>query len=127
MLGAVAAADTRALIAIAVATGLFEQADAEALLGGVLDDLHADRLGAGHQAWAWTDRAGTLPVGWVYFAPEANADGVWNPWWIGVQPDRQGQRVGHALLNAVEASVATALGRLLINETSSRSALSTCR
>lgn len=110
--------DTPALLELAVATGLFTPDDAEALLGGVLRDLHAGRLAVGHQAHVWPDAATGEPAGWVYFAPTPKADGVWDLWWIGVAPGRQGSGVGAAMLRAVEARVHAADGRLLVIETS---------
>jgi ribosomal protein S18 acetylase RimI-like enzyme len=110
--------DTPTLLELAVATGLFTPEDAEALLGGVLRDLHAGCLDVGHQAHVWPDEASGEPVGWVYLAPTPKADGVWDLWWIGVAPRRQGTGVGAAMLRAVEALVQAAGGRLLVIETS---------
>ncbi len=116
-------ADTPALVALADATGIFRPDEAEALLRGVLEDLHAGRLGDGHLAQVWADDPAGPPAGWVYFAPAALADGVWDLWWIGVAPARQGQGIGGELLRFVEAHVRAAGGRLLLIETSSLPAL----
>lgn len=90
MLRSAAPADTAALLAVAVQTGLFEPAEAAALLGGVLAGLHAGRLGEGHAAQVWTDAAGA-PRAWTYFAPDPHAGGVWNLWWIGAAPALPGR------------------------------------
>ncbi|QJW99815.1 GNAT family N-acetyltransferase [Frigoriglobus tundricola] len=119
--------ETPVLVALAAATGIFQPQEAELLLGGVLDDLHAGRLGEGHSAQVWTDSADGPPVGWVYFAPTAKADGVWDLWWIGVAPNRQGQGVGDELLRFVENHVRSAGGRLLLIETSSTPAFDPVR
>lgn len=113
--------DTPALIAVAAATGIFQPNEAEALLGGVLEDLHAGRLGEGHQAHVRDEVSPgwpSGPVGWVYFAPTAKADRVWDLWWIGVTPQAQQRGIGSELLLFVEAQVRAAGGRLLVIETS---------
>ncbi len=119
MLRPAAPVDRTALVTLADATGVFRPDEAEALLGGVLDDLHAGRLGEGHLAQVWVDDPASRPAGWVYFAPAPLADGVWDLWWIGVAPARQGQGIGGELLRFVEAHVRAVSGRLLLVETSS--------
>lgn len=114
-----APADTPALVALGVATGLFQPAEADLLLRSVLDDVHADRLGEGHLAYVWADDPAAPPAGWVYFSPEAKADGVWELWWIGVDPTRQGRGIGDESLRFVEDRVREAGGRLLLISTSS--------
>ena len=111
--------ETPALVALGVATGIFQPGEAEALLGGVLEEIHAGRMGEDHLARVWASGPGGTPEGWVYFAPMAFADRVWNLWWIGVAPDRQGRGIGGELLGAVEAHVRGAGGRVLLIETSS--------
>lgn len=119
--------DTPALVALGTATGLFQPLEAEALLGQTLDDLHAGRLAEGHLAWLSTDDPAGAPSGWVYFSPEAKADQVWQLWWIGVAPARQGRGIGDELLRFVEDHVRAAGGRLLLIETSSLPALERTR
>ena len=119
--------DTPALIALADETGLFQPGEVDALLLGVLDELHAGHLGEGHLAWVWADEEAGPPAGWVYFAPTEKAHGVWDLWWIGVAPARQGHGIGGDLLRSVEAHVRAAGGRLLVIETSSQTALEPTR
>jgi len=119
MLRPAAPADSPSLVALAASTWIFRPDEAEALLGEVLDDLHAGRLGEGHRAQIWADGPDGSPAGWVYFAPTDKAQGVWDLWWIGVAPARQGQGIGGELLRSVEAEVLKAGGRLLLIETSS--------
>lgn len=114
-----AAADSKALLAMAVATGLFDEQEADALLGGVLRSWFSGTLGDGHQVLAWYSQDSQDPRGWCYFAPDPHADGVWNLWWIGVHPDYHGKGVGVALLTAVEDCLRREEARLLIIETSS--------
>ena len=111
--------ETPALVALGASTGLFTPQEADALLRQVLDDLHAGRLGEDHQAHVWTDDATAQPAGWVYFSRDPHADGVWELWWIGVAPTRQGTGVGAELMRFVEARVRAAGGRVLMLATSS--------
>lgn len=122
-----APADTDALVALAVATGLFSPADADLLLRGTLDDLHAGRLGDGHFACAWYDARQGAPAGWVYFSSNPKASGVWDLWWIGVAPARHGSGVGSALLTFVEDQARAQGGRLLVIETSALPPLAATR
>ena len=111
--------ESAALVSLAASTGIFNPHEAEALLGEVLEELHAGRLGVGHQAHAWASTVTSPAEGWVYFAPTSNAEGVWDLWWIGVAPDCQRRGIGDALLRFVESHVVAAEGRLLLIETSS--------
>ncbi len=119
MIRPAAPSDTADLIALAVSTGLFSPEEADSLLKGVLDDIHAGRRGEEHVAHVWTAGRDSVPKGWVYFAPDATADGVWELWWIGVAPNHHGQGIGDELLRHVEAYVRAERGRLLLIETSS--------
>ena len=118
--------DRAALVSLAIATGLFRPEEAESLLGGVLDELRAGRLGPGHLVHVSVDGTGT-PTGWVYASADENAEGVWELWWIGVAPDRQGRGVGAELLRFVEAHARDAGGRLLLIATSSLPSLARTR
>jgi ribosomal protein S18 acetylase RimI-like enzyme len=119
--------DRDALLALAVRTGLFTPEEAEGLLGGVLDGLAFGSLPQGHQSAACRLRAGGTVIGWTYFAPDQHADGVWNLWWIGVDPDHHGAGAGLLLLRHAEKIVSSKAGRLLVIETSDAPALARAR
>lgn len=119
--------ETPALVALGVSTGLFSADEAQSLLGHTLDTFHTGDLGEGHRVEVWTDGVADVPVGWVYYAPDDHADGVWNLWWIGVAPALHGRGVGQALMAAVERRVRDAGGRILIVETSSLPTLARTR
>lgn len=126
----VSPADTSLLLALAEATGIFLPGEVEGLLGEVLNALHAGQLGDGHTAWVWADGSDGPdgpPAGWVYFSPVDNTNGVWNLWWIGVDPPRQGRGLGGEMLDAVEAHVRASGGRLLLVETSAMPAFDPVR
>jgi ribosomal protein S18 acetylase RimI-like enzyme len=111
--------ESTALVSLAESTGIFNPHEAQDLLGGVLEELHAGRLGRGHQAHVWVANSTSPVEGWIYVAPTEHADGVWNVWWIGVAPKCQGRGIGDALLKFAEDQAFSAGGRLLLIETSS--------
>lgn len=106
-------ADTPALIALAIATGLFPPHEVDPVRE-VLDNCPA-----GHRVDVWADDPSSLPVGVVYFGPDTIADRKWDLWMIAVAPDRQGQGIGSKLLRFTEAHVRAGGGGLLYIETSS--------
>jgi ribosomal protein S18 acetylase RimI-like enzyme len=59
-------------------------------------------------------------VGYVCWGPTPGTRGTYDLYWIVVDPASQGQGVGTTLLEAVEAQLTTAEGRLVVVETSSR-------
>jgi ribosomal protein S18 acetylase RimI-like enzyme len=121
LINSVASQERAHLLDLATRTGLFS------LLGGVLDGLEAMELPEGHQALSCRKEPGGAAVGWCYFAPDDHATGVWNLWWIGVDPQEHGTSAGRAMLAYVEESVAGAGGRLLVIETSDSEALARAR
>lgn len=64
---------------------------------------------------------GTHPIaGYVCFGATPLTDGVFDLYWIAVDPKRQGQGVGQILLRFVENEVRRQRGRMLLIETSSK-------
>lgn len=58
--------------------------------------------------------------GYVLFGPTPMAEGVFDLYWIAVDPKRQGQGCGQLLLRFVENEVRRRSGRMLLIETSSK-------
>jgi ribosomal protein S18 acetylase RimI-like enzyme len=58
--------------------------------------------------------------GYVLFGPTPMAEGVFDLYWIAVDPKRQGEGLGQLLLRFVETEVRTRGGRMLLIETSSK-------
>lgn len=58
--------------------------------------------------------------GYVCFGPTPLADGVYDLYWIAVDPKQQGQGYGQVLLRFVEGEVRRQCGRMLLIETSSK-------
>lgn len=66
-------------------------------------------------------------IGYACFGPHALAEGVWDLYWIAVDPDSRSRGVGRALLEHVEATVASQQGRLILVETSGTPAYEAAR
>ncbi|KAF0718892.1 Aste57867_1410 [Aphanomyces stellatus] len=128
MIRPVAATDSKAdLVALGASTGIFEPGEAEMLLGDTLDQLQANALGNHHHAFVAVDDATGAIDGWVYFSVMKDTDRVWNLWWIGVAPARQGKGVGRQLMEFVEGFVRQQDGRILLVETSATERLAKTR
>jgi ribosomal protein S18 acetylase RimI-like enzyme len=107
--------DTPALLALAIAAGLFPPHEVD-FLREILDNCPTD-----HQVEVWSDDPSGTPVGVVYFGPNPISDRAWDLWMIAVAPERQGQGIGSELLQFTETRVRAGGGKLLIIETSSQS------
>jgi ribosomal protein S18 acetylase RimI-like enzyme len=123
----VAANERSALLELSIATGLFSAEDAEGLLGGILDSLASHELPEGHAAVACRTSADGAAMGWSYFAPDAYAAGVFNVWWIGVDPAQHGTGAGECLLAHVECAAGAAGARVIVIETSDQAPLARAR
>lgn len=113
--------DKDSLLAIALATGLFTP-EALAGFGEMMDDQLS---GADEQCWIADDEGGI--VGAAYYAPEPFAEGVWNLYFIGVHPDKQGKGRGSALIQYVEERLQKRGDRLLLVETSAQDSFESTR
>lgn len=111
-----AAADTSALCALTAGTGVFKPYEID-VLQEVLDEYHAARGGDEHVAVV-AEQGGQV-VGYAYYAPDIMTDRSWYLYWIAVDRARQGQGVGRAIMEHVEADIRARRGRLLFIETSS--------
>ena len=107
--------DSAALIALAVAAGMFAANETEAL-GKVLADYFGDKLDDGH-VWV-TDEEEGEPCGVAYYAPDLMADRTWYLYMIAVRPDCQRRGRGTALIQHVENALRSRSERLLLVETS---------
>lgn len=106
--------DIANLMALAEATGMFEQDELEAF-AGMVSEYFEGHLGADHY-WVVDDEDGILAA--AYYASEMMAHNVWNLYFIGVHPSARRQGRAEALLRHVENAVESREGRLLIIETS---------
>lgn len=106
--------DTSAILALAVSSGLFPP-DATEEVAGVLASALGGELGPDH-VWLTDDDNG--PVGVAYYAPERMTDGTWNLYMLAVDPDRQREGRGAALVRYVEQDLTARGAHLLLIETS---------
>lgn len=72
-----------------------------------------------YEAYVIEDATGTVQ-GYVLFGPTPMTEGVYDLYWIAVDPKRQGQGFGQLLLRYVETEVRRRDGRMLLIETSSK-------
>ncbi|MBD1863055.1 MULTISPECIES: GNAT family N-acetyltransferase [Trichocoleus] len=107
--------DASAIIALAVAAGMFPANETEAL-GKVLADYFGGNLDKGH-VWVSDEEAGEL-CGAAYYAPDLMADRTWYLYMIAVRPDCQGRGHGTMLMQHVENALRMSGQRLLLVETS---------
>ncbi len=107
-------ADTDAILALAVSSGLFPPEGTEEVAGVLAAALRGE-LGPDH-CWLTDDDGG--PVGVAYYAPERMTEGTWNLYMLAVRTDRQRQGRGAALVRHVERQLAARGARLLLIETS---------
>ena len=101
--------DFSALIALAIASGLFEPDQTE-MLAGMLQSPDANDV------W-FTDDDGSGPVAVGYLAPEKMTHGTWNLYLIAVHPDHQRQGRGKAMLEHVQKWLTERGERILLVET----------
>lgn len=106
--------DTSALIALAEASGLFEQNQTDELSQMLAQ--HFDGNGNSRDIWITDDDNGL--VGVAYIAPERMTEGTWNLYLIAVHPDRQRQGRGKGLLEHIEQMLTNRGERVLLVETS---------
>jgi hypothetical protein len=85
MLRPATSADTPAILALGVATGMF-RADEVDGLRDILDDVHAGRLGPDQHLVVWDDARSKTPAGVVYFRPNVMSDRTWDLLMIAVAP-----------------------------------------
>ncbi|MEO7572039.1 MAG: GNAT family N-acetyltransferase [Acidimicrobiales bacterium] len=108
--------DVGAIKAIAIGTGLFDAegwAEVEAILR---DSVGGDLV---DHSWIVLESDGGEGVGGAaYFAPEPSAHRIWNLYFLGVRPDRQGEGLGGALVGDIENRLRERGERVLLIETS---------
>jgi len=109
--------DTPRLLELAIGSELFTPTGAADLLGYPLEQLHANALAEGHAVSLAESTEGEL-TGWIYYAPDTNADAVWNVWWIGVSAKNMGNGTAVQLLKRAEAAAQNAGARVMVIETS---------
>lgn len=116
MLRELRAADRAPLERILTATAAFSLEELEVALELIDHGLSADPQG---YCFAIAERAGEV-AGYACWGQTPLTDGVFDLYWIAVDPALQGGGVGRALLQAAEAAVTKSGGRMLLIETASK-------
>ena len=102
------ARDVGAIGHLAETTDLFPAEMLADMIAAYLDGSKAD-------IWFVAEKGDVLGFG--FCEPERMADGAWNLLAIGVEPDRQGQGIGAAMLDHLETALRAVNARILIVET----------
>jgi ribosomal protein S18 acetylase RimI-like enzyme len=106
--------DSAAVVALAVASGLFPANDTE-VVDKMLADYFSGNLDEGH---ACVIDEEDQPLGVAYYQPALAADRTWYLTMIAVRRDDQGKGRGTALMRHVEHDLQANGDRLLLVETS---------
>lgn len=109
-------ADTAQVRDITARAGVFRREEVECLRA-----LWDDYLANGPQLSGYTfivEKDGEHVLGYACYGPRDLTDGVFDLYWIAVDPDARRRGVGRVLLAATEEAVRNARGRMLIAETS---------
>ncbi len=113
MIRAIASDEVENVLAVAVASGLFEKNELDELRA-TLASYFAKDINQDHH---WIAEADEELQGVAYFAPERMTDGTWNLYMIAVRRKQQGRGLGKGLIKHVEAYLAGRGARLLLVET----------
>lgn len=116
------AGDRDRVVEILLATGRFTEEEIGWATDLVDESLAHPERGEYRVQVAEIEGAGGAAVvcGYVCYGPTPLAEGVWDLYWIAVDPSAQGQGVGRVLLQFVESEVRRTEGRMLLIETSSK-------
>jgi ribosomal protein S18 acetylase RimI-like enzyme len=114
MIRPIAPADSAAVVALAVSSGLFPEEET-GFLDRMLAEYFASKIEEGHVCLINEE---DRPLGVAYYAPEIVTDRTWNLLMIAVRGDCQGLGHGTTLLRYVENTLRGASQRMLLVETS---------
>ncbi|HLE64486.1 MAG TPA: GNAT family N-acetyltransferase [Pyrinomonadaceae bacterium] len=109
-------ADGSQILDIAGRAGVFSPQEVECV-----GELWREYLTLGSQCCGYNfivDRDGAQVLGFACYGPRDLTDGVYDLYWIAVDPKSHGNGVGRELLTASEEAVCAADGRMMIAETS---------
>lgn len=112
-------ADGTQIRGITASAGVFSQEEVECV-----SELWEEylTLGPGHCGYHFiVDRDGDQVRGYACYGPRDLTDGVFDLYWIAVDPNARHNGVGHGLLTTSEKKVREMGGRMLIAETSGTS------
>jgi len=109
-------ADGSQIQSITARTGVFSQEEVDSVQTMWTEYLTLGPENSGYHFIAYRD--GDRVLGFAIYGPRDLTDGVFDLYWIAVDPTAQCHGVGRTLLTASEAAVRELGGRMLIAETS---------
>ncbi len=116
MIAAATEADGKQIQDIAARAGVFSQGEVECVA-----ELWGEYLTLGSKDCGYNfivDRDGDQVLGFACYGPRDLTDGVFDLYWIAVDPNARRNGVGRALITACEQAAHETGGRMLIAETS---------
>ena len=109
-------ADKNRLMAILQHTPQFKHGEV-LVAEEVIDSYLEDGTSSGYGILVAEDEDGV--AGYICFGPTPLTEGTWDIYWEAVAPEKQGRGIGGSLMEAAEAKIRQAGGRLILIETSS--------
>ncbi len=110
--------DRERILEILIATGIFTDEEVRCAIE-LVDLSFTDAEKGEYVVYVLEEPAGAIH-GYVCYGPTPLTDGVYDLYWIAVEPTQQGQGYGQVLLRFVENEVKRQQGRMLLIETSSK-------
>lgn len=108
------------LVALLAGVEQFSAEEREVALELIDEGLHPRGRPEERYEFAVAEGEGGALLGYACFGRTPLAEGVWDLYWIAVEPARQGGGAGRAIMAEVERRVRAAGGRLLLVETASK-------
>jgi ribosomal protein S18 acetylase RimI-like enzyme len=108
--------DQAPILDILKRTDYFTEAEVE-IADELLNSYFDQSLDSGYWTYtAFTDRV----AGYVCYGPTPMTEGTYDIYWIAVDPEQQGKKIGTELLSFAESDIAKHKGRLITVSTSSQ-------
>ncbi len=108
--------DQAPILDILKRTDYFTEAEVE-IADELLNSYFDESLASGYWTYtAFTDRV----AGYVCYGPTPMTEGTYDIYWIAVDPEQQGKKIGTELLSFAESDIAKHKGRLITVSTSSQ-------
>lgn len=122
-------ADREPLAALLRATGAFADHEIDVALELIDEALAAKAPQPDDYRFFVAEAAGTAAriAGYVCFGRSPMATGIWDVYWIAVDPRLHGRGIGAALLRAAEAQARAGGGRMVLIETGGKESYSATR
>ena len=108
--------DRAALLSVLIKTRSFTSAEIDVAME-LIDIVLKDPIQKDYHVYCMVD-VQDQAIGYICYGPTPMAQGTFDLYWIAVDPDFQGQRVGSTLLNFLGEVLEAEGGRLILADTS---------